>query len=74
MLSVVQIVVYGYVYRSMQYDLWQLSLSNRACTAIPPVRSMIFRPLCYNACDIMLVDVFKFNTQYNKLSGFMKFT
>ena len=73
-LTVVQLVDYGFIYRVTSDDYWNITFSVSTCCISPPAKSIVFRPLCYNVSDILLMDTYKFNEMHNGLAGFMKIT
>ena len=73
-LTVVQLVDYGFVFKVTSDDYWHISFTISMCSISPPAKSIVFRPLCYNVGDVLLMDIYEFNQMYNSLTGFMKIT
>ena len=73
-LTVIQLVDYGFIYRETSDGYWMITFTVGTCSVSPPSKSIVYRPLCYNVNDILLMDIYQFNALHNGLAGFMKVT
>ena len=71
---VIQLVDYGFIFRETSDVYWIITFTIGTCSIAPPCKSIVYRPLCYNVNDILLMDVYQFNAPHNALTGFMKIT
>ena len=72
--TVIQLVDYGFIFRETADNYWTIAFTVGMCAITPPVKSIVYRPLCYNLNDVLLMDIYQFNAIHNSLAGWMKVT